>query len=134
MMLQVFLGITEFYRMMRAKGLRPQRTVGVVTALMVLVSAYRPDLMPRDLLATSAILVVLGFALSRPHHQSVESLAVTGFGVLYVGWLSAHLVLLRELPWRAGTDYASGASFVLLAFFLTWSCDTGAYAFGRAFG
>ena len=32
----------------------------------------------------------------------------------------------------AGTGYAEGASFVLLAFFLTWSCDTGAYAVGRA--
>jgi phosphatidate cytidylyltransferase len=54
--------------------------------------------------------------------------------VLYVGWLSAHLVLLRELPWLAGTDYRDGASFVLLAFFITWSCDTGAYAVGRVFG
>ena len=56
------------------------------------------------------------------------------FGVLYVGWLSAHLVLLRELPWRAGTPYADGASYVFLAFFVTWSCDTGAYAVGRVFG
>jgi phosphatidate cytidylyltransferase len=61
-------------------------------------------------------------------------MAVTVFGVLYVGWLSAHLVLLRELPWRAGTPYAEGSSYVLLAFFVTWSCDTGAYAVGRALG
>jgi len=133
-MLQVFLGLTEFYRMMRAKDLKPQSAVGVVTALLLLVGAYRPDRMPVDLVVTCAILVVLGFALGHPHKNSAESLAATGFGVLYVGWLSAHLVLLRELPWRAGTDYASGAAFVLLAFLLTWSCDTGAYAFGRAFG
>jgi len=61
-------------------------------------------------------------------------MAVTMFGVLYVGWLSAHLVLLRELPWRAGTEYADGAAYVLLAFFVTWSCDTGAYTVGRMFG
>jgi phosphatidate cytidylyltransferase len=61
-------------------------------------------------------------------------MAVTLFGVMYVGWLSAHLVLLRELPWRAGTVYAEGAAYVLLAFFITWSCDTGAYAVGRTFG
>ena len=59
---------------------------------------------------------------------------MTSFGVLYVGWLSAHLILLRELPWQIGADYALGASFALLAFFLTWSCDTGAYAVGRMFG
>jgi phosphatidate cytidylyltransferase len=51
-----------------------------------------------------------------------------------VGWLSAHFVLLRELPWSAGLEYARGGDFVLLAFFVTWSCDTGAYAFGRMFG
>ena len=133
-MLQTFLGITEFYRMVRAKGLNPQRTVGTVTSLLLLVSAYRPDIVPRDLLVTCALLAVLGFALSRPRTRSAESLAATGFGVLYVGWLSAHLVFLRELPWRAGTEYAQGGAFVLLAFFLTWSCDTGAYAFGRMFG
>lgn len=133
-MLQVFLGLSEFYRMTLAKGLLPQRTVGIASALLLLASAYRPDLVPRDLLVTFAILAVLGFALSRPRARSADSIAATGFGVLYVGWLSAHLVLLRELPWRAGTDYAAGASYVLLAFFVTWSCDTGAYGFGRAFG
>jgi CDP-diglyceride synthetase len=79
--------------------------------------------------------VVLGLGLRRPDLKGrIEGMAVTLFGVLYVGWLSAHLVLLRELPWRAGTPYADGAAFVLLAFFLTWSCDTAAYAVGRAFG
>ena len=133
-MLQVFLGVAEFYGMMRAKGLMPQRTVGLAAAMLLLASSYRPDIVPRELLVTFALLALLGFGLSRPQARSVESLAVTAFGVIYVGWLSAHLVLLRELPWQAGTEYAAGASFVLLAFFLTWSCDTGAYAFGRAFG
>jgi phosphatidate cytidylyltransferase len=133
-MLQVFLGVTEFYGMMRAKGLMPQRSVGIASALLLLVSTYRPDIIPRDLLVTFALLALLGFGLSRPQARGAESLAATAFGVLYVGWLSAHLVMLRELPWQAGTEYAQGASFVLLAFFLTWSCDTGAYGFGRAFG
>ena len=35
---------------------------------------------------------------------------------------------------RAGTAYADGASFVLLAFFVTWSCDTVAFVVGRSFG
>lgn len=133
-MLQVLVGLVEFYGLMRGKSLMPQRTVGIAAALLLLLSSYRPDIVPRELLVTFALLALLGFGLSRPQARSVESLAVTAFGVLYVGWLSAHLVLLRELPWQAGTEYAAGASFVLLAFFLTWSCDTGAYAFGRVFG
>ena len=133
-MLQVALGLLEFYRMVRAKGLSPQRTAGIVTSLLLLASAFRPDRFPRELIVTGGILVVLGLGLSRPQQRSGENLAATAFGVVWVGWLSAHLVLLRELPWRAGTEYALGASFVLLAFFLTWSCDTGAYVFGRRFG
>jgi phosphatidate cytidylyltransferase len=98
-------------------------------------SALHPHGSQGAFLATAFVLLVLALSLRRaPRPRQVESMAVTLFGVLYVGWLSAHMVLLRELPWRAGYDYAQGASYVLLAFFVTWSCDTGAYAVGRTFG
>lgn len=133
--LQVGLAIHEFYRMMFAKGLAPHARFGMFAAFGILWIASRPYAGPTDFLATAALLLALAFGLRRPEvPRQVESIAVTLFGVLYVGWLSAHLVLLRELPWRAGTDYAAGASFVLLAFFITWSCDTGAYVIGRTFG
>jgi phosphatidate cytidylyltransferase len=133
--LQVVLGITEFYRMMRGKGLTPWVGLGTIAALGLLFVCYRPFRAPGDLLATGFVVVLLALSLRQPDRtRLVESMAVTLFGVLYVGWLSAHLVLLRELPWTAGLEYARGADFVLLAFFVTWSCDTGAYAFGRMFG
>jgi len=133
--LEVTLGLLEFYRMMRAKGLQPYPALGLPAGLGVLWVAFRPHTSQADFFATAAILLTLALGLRRPELRGrVEGIAVTLFGVLYVGWLSAHLVLLRELPWRAGTAYADGASYVLLAFFITWSCDTGAYAVGRMFG
>ncbi len=133
--LQVTLGLIEFYRMMRGRGLRPYRRLGVASALALLWVCYRPQTPHVGFLLTSVLLLVLALELRRPEaRQRVEDIAVTCFGVLYVGWLSAHLVLLRELPWRAGTGYAEGASFVLLAFFVTWSCDVGAFAIGKLFG
>lgn len=153
--LQVFLGLGEFYRMMRGKDLRPSVALGTVVALTLVLATYKPHFVatdalmayaanrgvemfhhvPGELLVTALVMLLLGLSLRRADRpRLVESMAVTLFGVLYVGWLSAHLVLLRELPWIAGTAYAEGASYVLLAFFLTWSCDTGAYAFGRLFG
>jgi phosphatidate cytidylyltransferase len=133
--LQVTLGLIEFYRMMRGKALEPHALLGVLTALGMLWVAYHPHSSEGDFLATAALLLVLALSLRRlPRARQVESMAVTLFGVLYVGWLSAHLVLLRELPWRAGTPYVDGAAYVLLAFFVTWSCDTGAYAVGRLMG
>jgi phosphatidate cytidylyltransferase len=133
---EVTLGLVEFYRMMRGKGLRPYPLLGLLCGLGVVWKAFRPHQSQSDLLLTGAVLVTLALGLRRPDLKGrVEGMAVTLFGVLYVGWLSAHLVLLRELPWRAGgPPYAAGAAYVLLAFFLTWSCDTAAYAVGRVFG
>jgi len=133
--LQITLGLIEFYRMMRGKELEPVVPLGLLAGLGVLWVAFYSHGGQGDFLATAAVMLVLALSLRRaPRPRQVESMAVTIFGVLYVGWLSAHLVLLRELPWRAGTAYADGMSYVLLAFFITWSCDTGAYAVGRLLG
>jgi phosphatidate cytidylyltransferase len=133
--IQTLLGLEEFYRMARGKGLEPVRWLGFAAALAMLGLAYRPQTPNAALLATMALLLLLGLALRRGGQPRVlESAGVTALGVLYVGWLSAHFVLLRELPWRAGLAYADGSSLVLFAFLVTWSCDTGAYLTGRAFG
>ncbi len=47
-------------------------------------------------------------------------------GVLYVGWLGSHLVLLREAP--------DGRDWVLLALFTTFATDTASYFVGKATG
>lgn len=133
--LQVAIGLTEFYRMMRGKGHHPHFTLGLIGGITLVAVAFRPSLAPLDFLITAGVMLLLALGLRRASGRGiVESMAVTAFGVVYVGWLSAHLVMLRELPWTAGTRYEDGASYVLLAFFLTWSCDTGAYAFGRLLG
>ncbi len=133
--IQTLLGLEEFYRMARGKGLEPVRWLGFLGALALLGLSYRPQTPNSSLLATAGMLLLLALALRRGGQPRVlESAAVTAFGVLYVGWLSAHFVLLRELPWRAGLAYADGSSIVLFTFLVTWSCDTGAYLTGRAFG
>ncbi len=47
-------------------------------------------------------------------------------GVLYLGWLGCHLVLLRNV--------GDGRDWVFLALFGTFATDTSAYFVGRAFG
>ena len=66
--------------------------------------------------------------------EAVFHISTTIFGVLYVGWLSTHFILLRELPRVVGLDYSMGANFVFLAIALTWGSDTGAYAVGSLIG
>ena len=146
--LQTLMGLVEFYRMMRAKGHRPVVWLGQAAAFAVVALAYsqarelaplgmgyRPHTPNAAFLLTASLMLVLALALRHPERKHiVEGLSVTAFGVLYVGWLSAHFVLLRELPWRAGLNYADGAWLVLYAFLVTWSCDVGAYFVGRTFG
>jgi phosphatidate cytidylyltransferase len=61
-------------------------------------------------------------------------IATTILGVMYIGFLGSHLIMLREHPLRINLDYGYGASFVFLAFVLTWACDTGAYLVGSVAG
>jgi len=63
--LQTGLGLEEFYRMARAKGLAPVRWLGFASALALLGLAYRPHTPNASLLTTGALLVLLALALRR---------------------------------------------------------------------
>ncbi|MBK7369330.1 MAG: phosphatidate cytidylyltransferase [Candidatus Eisenbacteria bacterium] len=102
-LLTASLGLVEFFRMMKSKGHTPNVWVGFLATLAVIGMAYRPHTPHAAFLATAALLLLLAQALRHPERKGiVEGMAVTLFAVLYVGWLSSHFVLLRELPWRAG--------------------------------
>jgi phosphatidate cytidylyltransferase len=133
-LLQAALATGEFHRLLDARGIKPNRLLGQLATLGVILACFRPHFAPVDLAGTLSLLLLLALGLRRPKPAVVEGMAGTLFGVAYVGWLSAHLVLLREMPWQVGMPYDAGASFVLLAFLLTWGCDTAAFLVGRKFG
>jgi phosphatidate cytidylyltransferase len=133
--LQVVLGLGEFYRMMAERGMRPSGRLGTAMSLVLVALAFFGTVSQTNLLFTGGLLVIFCAELLRSEgERGIEPMAVTLFGIIYVGWLSAHLVFLRELPRQLGQPYAEGASYALLAFWLTWMCDTAAYAFGLWFG
>jgi phosphatidate cytidylyltransferase len=127
----IFLGMWEFYRLIESKGIRPRRWLGLGCGLGVAWYLYTGEPIGAGLFMTLALLAVMGTELSRRDGGSaVANISTTIFGVVYVAFLSVHLVLLRELPRLVGADYAMGGSFVFLAFVTAWSCDTGAYFVG----
>jgi phosphatidate cytidylyltransferase len=133
--LQVALGLSEFYRMMADRGMRPSGRLGVFMALVLCLFAFTGTTSQTNLLVTGGLLVIFCAELLRKEgERGIEPMAVTLFGIAYVGWLSIHLVFLRELPRQLGQPYAQGATYVVLAFFLTWVCDTAAYGFGLWLG
>ncbi|MDD2498702.1 MAG: phosphatidate cytidylyltransferase, partial [Desulfitobacteriaceae bacterium] len=63
-----------------------------------------------------------GFWGAKPH-----DVAVSLFGVFFVAWMPAHLILIRE-------SETQGFVIILLVFIMTWATDTGAFFAGNYFG
>lgn len=130
----IVLGLREFYAMTAAKGYRPYRAIGVLCGLAVSWHVYHggPAV---SLLLTLTLLGVMILELFRKEQaHPLNHIAITVLGVLYVGWLASHLVLLRELPRMAGAAEALGARAVLFVAAVIWMGDTFAYLVGITWG
>ena len=131
----ILVGLWEFYKMMEAKGLRPYKSIGILSGLALSWYIYFQQGIYANFFLSIVFVAVTALELVRKEKgHAVYHISVTIFGVFYVAWLGSHLVLLRELPHLGGLDYRLGASFVFLAFVLTWCYDTGAYTVGRLIG
>jgi len=102
------------------------RLVSVGTASLALAARFGPLG-----LSLALGLIVVGLLIREVAAARVEGaasrLALQSFVLIYVGWLGAHLVLLRN-------SFPSGIWPLLLAMVTTWGYDTGAYFIGRAWG
>ena len=118
--------LVEFFRMtVRA---RPFQLVGFVTAAAMIAAAYFGDSFQILLVAMASFPLMLGFALARPSLQNVTwAMAVTVFGVVWIGLPFAHAVLLRDIP-------AHGGALLVDVLVCTFFTDTFAYIGGRMFG
>jgi phosphatidate cytidylyltransferase len=132
--LVILLGLTEYFRLMEPRGYHPSRLLGYAAAVAVCVHAYRggPAL---TLLVTVILLLIMIREVFRPQvEKALGNIATTVLGVMYVGWLSSHFVMLRELPGSLGADPAYGARLVFFAALIIWACDTAAYVVGILLG
>jgi phosphatidate cytidylyltransferase len=120
------IGLAELFRMTR--DWRPIVPVALVTSAAMIVAAYYGDQFQIVLAAVCAFpLMFAASALRRQRHGVLSSMAVTVFGIVWIGIPFAHAVLLRELPDHGGALLVD----VLVATFVS---DTAAYAGGRLFG
>jgi len=130
----ILLGLHEFYRMMRAKGYQPFALLGYFCALAMSGYAWRQGVAVPLILTASLMAIMVRELMRRDMSHSLVHIGVTLFGIMYVGWLGGHLVMLRELPASQGADPLLGAHMVFYAALVTWATDTGAYLAGVAFG
>jgi phosphatidate cytidylyltransferase len=65
-------------------------------------------------------------AYERGRDQAGTDFAITLSGALYIGWVGAYLITLRDLP--------NGMWWFMVALPAIWGADSGAYFYGRRFG
>jgi phosphatidate cytidylyltransferase len=133
--LGIFVGIFEFYEILRAKKMQPYKKLGITVALILGLTAYFQSYVFTYFIFTLLVMVLSFSELFRKEQdRAINHIATTIFGILYVSWLLSHIILLRELPTVTGRPYHLGITYVLIPFFIGWGYDTGAYFVGRKFG
>ena len=121
------LCLHELFRMY--EGLRPVKLAGFAALVGLAVAAEAGDERQVLLAAVAFFPVVFLLALAMPQREGVtvtDGMAITVFGVFWVGMAIAHAILLRH------TVHGDGIIIDILVG--TFVGDTGAYLGGRSFG
>jgi phosphatidate cytidylyltransferase len=126
----------EFFDMTRRAGYHPMTLLGLALIVVFLFDAFAhtdPTLKTifgseswqREIM-TVALFFSLIFAVFRHTEDWLTSWALTFAGVLYIGWLGASAILVRNLP--------NGLVWTAIALVTVWATDTGAYFVGTRIG
>ena len=122
----VCMGLVEYYRLARASGTVPQVAGGVAAGAGVALAAGIGTFTDAAAAFCAGCLLVMALQTVRGQ-LSVANVAVSLFGILYVGWFGAHILLLHNIA-----DVGRGLVVTLLvAVVLT---DVGAYCAGKLLG
>jgi len=81
---------------------------------------------PANLITILVIGLLIALLVRGKIEENVVSTGMTMLAVMYSGWLPAFMIRLRHLP--------EGAKWVFLLLIMTWAFDSGAFAWGKAFG
>jgi len=121
--------VWEYARMFAALGRRPATALMVLGALALTASRFAAGFRYDIHLIAALTLVTLTYHLADYERGAPESgtdFAVSLTGTLYLGFIGAYLISLRQVE--------NGAWWVLLALPIIWAADSGAYFAGRAWG
>ena len=124
-------GQREFYAIGNAKGLNPNKSVGQLFAVLILLSYYfhfESDLINLLILATIVSMVTELYA---KNESPMLNTSVTLFSLIYPVILIGTLYPLREID---TTFQDVGFNIVLAVFIGVWLSDTLAYYYGKTFG
>lgn len=121
------IGMYEFYlAVSSSKKILPIHYIGFISAVVYIcfIDLGINNFFSLILISTLILLLIMQVFM----HKTINIIdtAVTLFAVIYISFMFANIYLLRISP--------LGKYIVWLPFICAWSCDTGAYFTGMAFG
>ena len=120
------VALYEYYSMARSPEIAPETIGGLVSGAIVTLSGYSYDLKTTVFIVFDGCFLVAGLHLV--HGQpSIAGLATSVFGIVYVGWFAAHMVLLHGIP-------QIGPALVTMLVAAVALTDAAAYLAGSAVG
>lgn len=141
------VGVWEFYAMARAKGVEPQRELGIVGSLGLTLGGvgilcanyldYEFELLITLGIGVAALAIMFTFVVEvfRNRQTPIHNIATTIMGIVYVGLPMAVMaiipMLLQGQNWK---DPDWNAWYFLFYLFLVWGNDVFAYLCGITLG
>ena len=126
------IAINEFYNMMQKKDFHPAYWVGNFFTVFFIIFAYyalKKNWEPaHSAMLTGAALVTMVatlFLKQRPK-EAIVDIAVTLFGMIYIGWFFSYFLFIRALTERG--------AYLLFLMATIWALDIVAYLVGTKFG
>ena len=151
----VHLGLLEYFRLARFKGIRPASKTTLVLVQLLLITtqwAHGGDAQALGFSADLAAAVlplsgaaICGWLLLQPLTGSIADIASSIFALFYLGFLPSYWLRLRDLTdpplaprlsalTQAWPHLSSGMVLMLMACFLIVATDIGSYVIGRRYG
>jgi phosphatidate cytidylyltransferase len=120
------MGLFEYYAIVRKRRISPETIGGIIIGTLVTLSGHLNDLMVLNLMLYGGCLLVAALHIVRGQH-SVAGIASSAFGVFYIGWFAAHILLIHQTP-------GVGPSLVTLLLVVVILTDAAAYLVGSLVG
>lgn len=134
----VLFGLREYHKIAAAKNVSPNWFIGIPAAFLLCLDAWLDSGVHIPQILTALILLTAAAEVFRNSPQSpFQNMAATILGILYIGLLGSHLILLGEWRIDSLTLMKAGGEVmapVLLAFAIPWSYDSFAYFTGKLIG
>ena len=139
----ILVGQIEYQKLLESKNLPNEKILGIISSVLLGLSAYL-GYYYFTFCFTAVVLIILILDLRKgDFSQTVTNIGATLFGVIYLGWLLGHAILLRNIgqydnvrTYAENYQGLSDLGFFLAVFAVacTFLNDTGAYYTGKMLG